>query len=244
MQSLVLSILATSAFAQPQVAKFSSAPPIIDGIIDDTAWQAAPWYPIDKHILGDMPKPDDFSGRYKVTWDENQLYILAEITDDILIDQHADPRHNYWDDDTLEIFIDEDMSGGDHQYSYNAFAYHVALDGQAADFGPKNQDGSNNIVLLNNHLNSVWKRAPNAPNKVIWEVALSIYDDTFKQDTNSHPVHLSAGKKMGFMLAYCDNDGSKYREHFIGSHNIEPVNGDKNRGYIDASVFGTLKLIK
>ena len=48
----------------------------------------------------------------------------------------------------------------------------------------------------------------------------------------------------GFMLAYCDNDGSKEREHFIGSVEIAPKNGDKNRGYIDASVFGKLWLKK
>ena len=45
------------------------------------------------------------------------------------------------------------------------------------------------------------------------------------------------------MLSYCDNDGSPSRESFIGSHPIEPVDGDKNRGYIDASVFGELTLI-
>jgi hypothetical protein len=45
------------------------------------------------------------------------------------------------------------------------------------------------------------------------------------------------------MLAYCDNDGSKEREHFIGSHKISAVNGNKNLGYIDASVFGELNLI-
>jgi len=47
---------------------------------------------------------------------------------------------------------------------------------------------------------------------------------------------------MSFMLAYCDNDGSDEREHFIGSHDIEPVNGDKNLCYIDASVFGSIRL--
>ena len=49
---------------------------------------------------------------------------------------------------------------------------------------------------------------------------------------------------MGFMLAYCDNDGSPEREHFVGSHEITPVNGDKNLGFIDASVFGKITLVK
>jgi hypothetical protein len=44
------------------------------------------------------------------------------------------------------------------------------------------------------------------------------------------------------MLAYCDNDGSKEREHFISSNDIEAVNGNKNLGYITADVFQTLTL--
>ena len=34
------------------------------------------------------------------------LYLLVEITDDVLFDQHANPLHLYWDDDCIEIFID------------------------------------------------------------------------------------------------------------------------------------------
>ena len=46
---------------------------------------------------------------------------------------------------------------------------------------------------------------------------------------------------MGFALAYCDNDNSKERENFIGSVYVDGE--DKNRGWIDANIFGTLKLI-
>jgi len=221
----------------------------IDGIADEAAWQLATWQPIDQLILGSMPSKEDFSGRFKVMWDAEQLYLLVEITDDILFDQHADPRHLYWDDDCLEIFIDEDASGGNHQFNYNAFAYHVALDNQSVDIGEKNADGSDNFVLLNDHIDSVWRRSEKSPNKVIWELAVRVYDDSFSLQTNrqmrkSQPVKLSLGKKLGFMLAYCDNDGSKEREHFIGSVDIKAVNGSKNLGYITADVFQKLTLIK
>ena len=46
------------------------------------------------------------------------------------------------------------------------------------------------------------------------------------------------------MLAYCDNDGSNERESFIGSTEIEAVNGSKNLGYITADVFQQLLLIQ
>ncbi|PKI17067.1 sugar-binding protein [Colwellia sp. 12G3] len=230
-------------------AKKSPEKMAINGIADEASWQLASWQPIDQLILGEMPSKEDFSGRFKIMWDEAQLYLLVEITDDILFDQHADPRHLYWDDDCLEIFLDEDASGGNHQFNYNAFAYHVALDNQAVDIGEKNADGSDNFVLLNDHISSVWRRSEQSPNKVIWELAVRVYGDSFTLKTSkdikqSQPVTLSLGKKLGFMLAYCDNDGSKEREHFIGSVDIKAVNGSKNLGYITADVFQKLTLVK
>ncbi len=255
---IIVVAVSTNVFAaatidkRPLTAKKLTAPITINGIADDVSWQQATWQPIDQLILGEMPSKGDFSGRFKVMWDAQQLYLLVEITDDILFDQHADPRHLYWDDDCLEIFIDEDGSGGNHQFNYNAFAYHVALDNQAVDIGEKNADGSDNFVLLNDHINSAWRRSEKFPNKVVWEMAVSIYDDSFSlpakrevqpQHKSLQPVTLYLGKKLGFMLAYCDNDGSKEREHFIGSVDIKAVNGSKNLGYITADVFQKLTLI-
>ncbi len=160
-------------------AKFAKEPPRIDGKDSDAAWKRAKWHPLDALILGKKPSESDFSGQFKMAWDENKLYLLVEITDDILFDQQADPLSFYWDDDCLEIFIDEDHSGGDHQFNFNAFAYHVALDNQVVDIGHKNKDGSPDFLLLNEHLTSRWQRSSDAENKIIWEVAIDVYDDTF-----------------------------------------------------------------
>jgi len=218
----------------------------IDGIGNEKSWQSATWQPMNQLILGVVPTAEDFSGRFKILWDQRQLYLLVEIIDDILFDQHANPLHLYWDDDCLEVFIDEDASGGNHQFNFNAFAYHIALDNQAVDIGPNNKDGSTNFVLLNDHINSVWRRSANKPNKIIWELAVSVYDSSFGLSTarDKETVNLTLGKTLGFMLAYCDNDGSIERESFIGSIDIKAVNGDKNLGYITADVFQKLQLIK
>ncbi|MGL1957758.1 MAG: CBM9 family sugar-binding protein [Colwellia sp.] len=237
----------------------------IDGMADEKSWQSATWRPIDQLILGEKPSADDFSGQFKMLWDEQRLYLLVEITDDVLFDQHADPLYLYWDDDCLEIFIDEDASGGNHQFNFNAFAYHIALDNQVADIGENNPDGSINPILLNDHITSVWRRSKEAPNKVIWEVSMAVYDDKFNYSQSmaqlasqsisqsisqsvvrekfQQPVTLFSGKTLGFMLAYCDNDGSKERENFIGSTKIKAINGNKNLGYITADVFDKVTLI-
>ncbi|MGB5697454.1 MAG: sugar-binding protein, partial [Polyangiales bacterium] len=109
--------------------------PTIDGVADEAIWQQAPWQEITHRWLGPEYSPEDFQGRFKVAWTPERIYILAELVDDILFDSHRDPLVQYWDDDCLEIFLDEDYSGGDHQYNHNAFAYHVSLDNQAIDIG-------------------------------------------------------------------------------------------------------------
>ncbi len=207
--------------------------PILDGKSDDAVWQTSNWLPLDQNWIGKMPTSSDFSGRYKLVWDENFLYVLAEIMDDTLIDIHPDGLQKYWDDDCLEIFVDENASGGNHQYSYNAFAYHIALDGKVVDINPKGE-----FTFFNDHCTTVRKTVGHTS---IWEVAVRVFDgNKYTDGGENYPKSLKRGKTMGFMLAYCDNDFSPERENFMG--NLEVEGEDKNQGWIDASVFGTLKL--
>jgi len=216
--------------------------PVVDGLDNDSAWQKSEWHKIDQTILGTTPDATDFSGRYKVVWSGHSLYILAEIIDDVLVDRYPHPLDNYWNDDTFEVLIDEDHSGGDHLKSYNAFAYHIALDNQAVDINTTGQPR-----LLNNHVKSVWKRSQDAEH-ITWEVRIDVYPDSFKDEYSEiektvEPVKLHAGKKMGFMIAYCDNDGADQRDNFMTSYDIDAVDGDKNRAYFDANVFQSIVLI-
>ena len=238
-----LVLVTTSACATPPHlpdrseyrAPESTSPLTIDGIADEAVWSNARWQDLNQRWLGPEHTADDFSGRYKVAWTKNKLYLLAEFSDDILIDTHRDPLVQYWDDDCLEIFIDENFSGGNHQFTHNAFAYHLSLDNQAIDIGTDQKARS-----YSHHVTSHWRQEGD---KVIWEVAIDIYDDTYVDDSGDNmPVALSAGKLMGLMVAYCDNDGSELRENFIGSEEI--AEGPKDRGYIDAGVFGSLLLVE
>ncbi|WJG08305.1 CBM9 family sugar-binding protein [Aliiglaciecola sp. LCG003] len=219
--------------------KLATQAPIIDGIDNEPQWQSAQWQPLDQVIIGGPLESSDFSAKYRLLWDTNTLYIQLNIIDDVLYDNHPNPLDGYWSDDCIEVFIDENASGGDHQYNHNAFAYHVSLDNQVVDLAK-----DRNPALYNQHINSQWTRNHQAPYEITWELAVKVFADSYQDNQQNTPVVLSAGKKMGFMLAYCDNDGSPIREHFIGSKDIQPLEGDKNRGWIDASVFDTLTLIK
>jgi len=214
------------------VANQTMIKPVIDGKGNDQIWREAEWNPMDQLWIGKPASPEDFSGRFKLAWHKDYLYILAEITDDVLMDIHENGLVQYWDDDCLEIFIDEDRSKGPHQFSHNAFAYHIALDYKVADFGTDSLPH-----YYNDHL--ICKRTKN-DNTYTWEVAMSIYDDQFQDGKAAQSVALERGKTMGFAIAYCDNDNSKTRENFYGS--IFVPGEDKNQGYLDAGIFGTLIL--
>lgn len=217
------------------LAPLAKIAPRIDGVANEAVWQNARWNSLDKRWLGPEYSSDDFSGRFKVVWTREKLYILGEFVDDVLIDTHRNPLEQYWDDDCLEIFLDEDHSGGEHQYNHNAFAYHVSLDNQAIDIGTDKKAHS-----YSHHVDSRWKQQGN---KIIWELSIAIYTDAYQDGSdNNQPVSLQAGKIMGLMLAYCDNDGSELRENFIGSESV--ASGKKDRGWIDAGLFGTLELVE
>jgi hypothetical protein len=209
--------------------------PLVDGIANDAAWELPPWRELNHRWLGPEYSADDFQGRFKLTWTEDKVYILVEIVDDVLYDAHRDPLVQYWDDDCLEIFLDEDFSGGNHQFNHNAFAYHVSLDNQAIDIGTDERPHN-----YSHHVESRWQQQGG---KIIWELAIDIYEDNYMDDSSDNePTTLAAGKVMGLMLAYCDNDGSDIRENFIGSESVP--SGPKDRGWIDAGLFGVVTLVE
>lgn len=207
-------------------------PVTIDGVDTEKDWDKASWQDIDQVWLGELQDQHDFKGRYKLLWDADYLYVLAEVFDDTLVDFNQNPLERYWDDDCLEIFIDQDASGGIHQYNHSAFAYHLGLKGEVVDIAPDSIPR-----LYSDHV--IFERKTSGT-RSLWEMAIRIFDEDFVDDAKNTPVILSQDAIMGFAIAYCDNDNSPERECFIGSEIIEGE--DKNRGWIDASVFGRIQL--
>ncbi len=225
----------TTIFAQDGdfVALKTIKPITIDGIANDSIWNKQEWNSLDYVWIpyNTAVSAEDFTGRFKLAWDSSFLYLLVEAIDDSLYDGHAVPTDNYWNDDCVEVFLDEDHSGGIHQNSFNAFAYHVSTLSDVVDFGISSTD------TFNSHINVKWLKNDNT---YTWELAIKIFDDSFIHNKDV-PVKLTKGKVMGFSLAYCDNDGSPERENFIGSKFQTEANS--NRSYIDASIFGSVTLV-
>ena len=215
----------------------TQAPIVIDGEATEESWANAEWHAIDKVLIpyGATMDEGDFEGRFKVTWDESYLYVLVEATDDSLSDDHADPLMNWWDDDCVEIFIDEDRSGGDHQQNNNAFAYHVSLSYDAIDLD-ENGQGINYKDHIMVEMDTI------GPNTYLWEIAVKIYDESYDEnDPEASRVDLMNDKLMGFAIAYCDNDETTSRENFIS--NRELTEATANDMYKNADHFGPMVLM-
>jgi hypothetical protein len=211
----------------------TTSAPVIDGVTD-AAWDRAAWAPVDVFWLGSQrPGAQDFTGRYKAMWDAGNLYLLFDITDDVLLDATANPLERYWDDDSVEIFIDENKSGGNHQYNTSAWAYHIGTLGDSVDF-----TNSASAKLLNSHITV---RRISLGARHMWEMSMRVYAENYNDNTINTPVALFAGKLMGFTAAYNDNDASSQRESMMGS--VDTQGHKDNLGYIDASVFGSMRLI-
>lgn len=239
---LLIILLAISSIASGQTQKDTiyaiktTVPVIVDGSASDACWAQAQWKPIDQVWIPYAAKmaAGDFEGKYKVAWDSLYLYVLVEVVDDMLSDDHAIPTQNWWNDDCLEVMIDEDRSKGNHQFNNNAFAYHISLSYDAIDL-----DASGNGINYRNNLKVVMDTI--GTNTYLWEFAIKIYDAGFKSnDPEASRVKLFQNKLMGFTIAYCDNDQTLARENFIGSMYMTSKTANDN--YITADYFGSLIL--
>jgi uncharacterized repeat protein (TIGR02543 family) len=253
------------------VAYFVDTPPTIDGNGNDQAWEKAQWQPICYQWMYQtspfFPVTDaaDFSGRFKMVWTADRLYILGELIDDIVsVSRLSTPTTSPEKDDCFELFIDEDASGGARSNNNNLFAYHISFYNANG-----NESGTHNVLdyvngalpasqLRNHHLNYKIGR-DDVNHKYTWEIEMKVYNSSYPVIEPATPpadnlVTLTDGKRMGFAAAYCDSDKDAHgesqtatneRNHFIGSMYVSGDNDEaRDQGYRNASVYAKLYLVK
>lgn len=216
-------------------AHFSISPIEIDGCIEDAIWSNVDWYSMNYLWIGNKVDSTDYHGRFKLAWDSQYLYILVEVIDEKLNPTLENGLDNYWKGDYVEVFIDEDKSGGNHKFNHQAYAYHVSTEGHAID-----QSTLQKTIFFDDHIEVL--RSKNG-DKYIWEMAIKLFDNKFNENaTNNIPVKIIAQKSIGFSVAYGDNDGYNSRENFMGSKKNHGENNDE--GYINADVFGSILFVE
>ena len=221
--------------------------PVIDGRADDACWSERDWHPIDQVWIpwGGTLDPADFSGRFKITWSSatDRIYFLVEIRDDVLVDGYKYPMPQYHNWDVLEIFFDQDGSGGDHTLNQNAFAYHITAGNEEDEFQAIDLGADWKALNYSHHLDCRIEKDDQG--RYIWEIAMIVYNEKYIPGRPDNPVvQLAAGKVCGLSLAYCDNDNPeeepKSRDNFIGSVWVPKAN--YNDHWKNADWFGRLTL--
>lgn len=82
--------------------------PKIDGSIDEV-WKGENLHDITKVAVGSREDNKDISANWRALWDKEYLYLMVDVTDDIVTRKNADA---WWGGDSVEIYIDGNNSKG------------------------------------------------------------------------------------------------------------------------------------
>jgi hypothetical protein len=86
-------------------------PPIIDGRLSDPSWEAASWSEDFVDIRGAGEKPPHLRTRVKLLWDEDFLFVGAELEEPHLWATLTERDDIIYRDDDFEVFLDPDGDG-------------------------------------------------------------------------------------------------------------------------------------
>src|SRR5881275_2369744 len=90
------------------------SPVTIDGTLTDAAWDAAPWTDAFVDIEGDKKPKPRFRTRVKMLWDDEALYIAAELEEPHVWATLKEHDSVIFYDNDIEVFLDPD--GDNHLY--------------------------------------------------------------------------------------------------------------------------------
>ena len=91
--------------------------PVIDGVEDDI-WAAVDRIKLTNVVESPLSSPNDLSADFKIMWDKDNLYLFADVTDDVL----KNDADEAWENDAVEVFIDADNSK-DKSYGPTDYQY-------------------------------------------------------------------------------------------------------------------------
>jgi hypothetical protein len=219
------------------VAHFAAQAPALDGswkgwdrsqpMLLDTTTQIA------RLLFGNQPWRGrrDLSAQMYVMYDGRYLYVGADVTDDSLITHWDFPRMNYpWDTDCMDVFLDvRTNSTQGHDPPTPGMFRHLSLaEYRETDFGAVAWQGPNGPLLPKPNLvpgAETFHRRTKQGYAIIARYPLSSLSG----------IMAKPGYKIGFDVAFNDNDGSNYRknQHIWAGYN-------QNQAWYDVGNIGVL----
>lgn len=125
LQTCTLVVLSSGAFLSENIAQIHTPPktyigyqspskPVIDGKLDDSVWEMAPWSEAFVDIQGAVkPKPTHLT-RMKMLWDQDYFYIGIKLDEPHLWATYTERESVIFHENDIEVFLDTD--GDTHNY--------------------------------------------------------------------------------------------------------------------------------
>ena len=93
----------------------ATSPLALDGRLEEDVWEAAPWSEAFVDIEGDRKPPPRFRTRVKMLWDDEALYVAAEMEEPHVWGTLTKHDSVIFHDNDFEVFLDPD--GDSHLYA-------------------------------------------------------------------------------------------------------------------------------
>ena len=107
--SVVLLLFLPAALSQSTPKTYdcvrAKKPLVIDGKLDDSAWNKAPWTSDFVDIEGDAKPAPRFRTRMKMLWDDNYLYVGAELEEPDIQAKLTEHDSVIFHDNDFELFL-------------------------------------------------------------------------------------------------------------------------------------------
>lgn len=230
-------------------------PAVIDGSLDDWRMQAfhdgvwdihrvqrAPWFEPGKNRLTDhgyepVEPADDLSARYYMAWDDDHLYLGAEVRDNL--NDVSDPAHEpkrWYYKDAICWFVEAPKDEKSEFFGQGDNAFCFVIDARRPSYGAWWRHGDARLRYIEEPLpkDAVtyairMKPTPTSKGDFVLEARLNMRATLGKSDPAWRPS--KTGDEYGVEIVHTDPDGGGY-----GGHLIIWGTGD------DDATWGTVKL--
>ncbi|MGB2864719.1 MAG: sugar-binding protein [Sedimentisphaerales bacterium] len=188
-----------------------SRPVAIDGRADDL-WSESRENKIGNVVYLPPSNDEDLSASYKAMWDEKNLYLLVDVTDDSL----KNDSDEFWLDDCVEVFVDADNSKSD-SYGNNDYQFHFGWAEANPSMGESQHNQTEGVEFAVGRADAGYRIEIKFP----WTTL---------------GVEPSAGKKIGLDVHVNDDDDGGDRDTKL------TWRGKEDNAWQNPSVLGTAEL--
>lgn len=212
-----------SDFNSILLAQRTNQAPTIDGDME-SIWNIADVASISRSDAAETPPDDDddLSGSIRLLWDNTNLYLFLHRLDDRTRTNSTEAHQN----DGIEIYFDANNSKGSSLAYDGVDDLQLRINYDYDNYGDIDIGYGNGTDWHFDPSGIVFERRNISGG---WNMEISIPLTALK-------ISAADGKLFGFDIQQNDNDSNK-RDHIMRWW------GDDNNAYLDASLFGTAKLV-